>query len=231
MKLFWLFVLILALFAGVPTGLYFFDIHPAVLLNEYPQYAVLGLFGFPFVVAIVIVVLMLVDRGSYRYSAEYLERSDQPAGIDMMEHAAVGLVLVLLQDISRGQILQQSLYAPELAFALQQELRQLAPYLQRGYRFHFDFRAGDGYKAYPVRTVHAHEILMEVEGRFDYYVERNGEMHLTPHEFDRAEPLMRVPGVVRLRMRKNGVSDGSESWTLLGFSENIRGLALGASVE
>lgn len=203
-----------------------------LLVNDSPevragltQYVFIALFLFPAIVAYVIILVVAFHPPAYHFVPL---ATDQPAAMDPTIHQAVGLMIALLQDLSRGQIVEERFYKLELLQMLHYEMQQYQIYFDRGYRFIFQFDNDSHYEAHLVQEVGDDDVIIEIDGLFDYYFERNGEQHRTPHGYDTSEPLLRCPARVRCRLQR---LNRTAPWQLAGFSENIRGGQLGLATQ
>jgi hypothetical protein len=136
----------------------------------------------------------------------------------------VGLLEATLIDFSTGIIHNPGLYHPEFQQSFIAILNQLQVYLQRGWIFHFELYTHEPYQVILREQLSPTECVTELTGLCNYYYERDGESHPTPHSFDTSAPLIRVPTVFRLRLIQ---SPQTGQWQLAGLYESITGSAMG----
>ncbi|MFH1426747.1 MAG: hypothetical protein ABIG66_04960 [Candidatus Kerfeldbacteria bacterium] len=221
-----LFVIIVSIvsLAAIAVILFYHQLQFEDVTNDVSLYIVPALFIFPVIVAIVGLFIVAVHPKAYRYSPmSPSEEEDDP-----ILHNSVGLLIGVLQDLSRGMIAENSMYEPTLRKALEAEMMQYQVFIDRGYAFVFAFHHNEAYHAQIVHIISSNEIVVQIDGLFDYYFERSGDKRLSPHLYHREDPFIRVPGMVRVRMVR---ASEQSPWKVCGFSENLRGLSLGLAVR
>ena len=189
------------------------------------HYILIALFLFPVIVAYIIILVVAFHPTAYNFQPH---PEDEEKKIDPIHHAAIGLMIALLQDLSNGHVEDSRFYRPELQQMLAYEQQQYRIYFDRGYHFVFQFHNDDHYETHLFSKLSDDEVIIELEGLFDYYFERNGERHRTPHGYDTTEPLLRCPARVRCRLQR---LNQTAPWQLAGFSENIREGQLGLATQ
>lgn len=199
------------------------------------QLAYAFLLGLPFLMGLIGAIAIYSGRHSFVFSQLpqhhhepeeiSVERSTQD---DPIIHLSIGMLVSLLQDFSQAMVQNRDIYAPQLLAMLEQELSYFRVYFDRGYSFHFNFHHQESYEAFVTHRLGNTDMVIEVAGVFDYYFERAGEQHPTPHGNDTNPPLVRVPAVMRLRLQHN---PQTTKWQLAGFSDSIRGLKMGLATE
>ncbi len=221
-------VLILAVFIALPVVLIYYHVpNVPFQINEW-QYFIFALFLFPVVVSFIGVLVLSTHPHAFRIRRRELSSEPVSHEDDELHHYAIGYVIGVLQDFSQGRMTKPSLYGPELQRGLRQELQQLQIYFDRGFSFHFDFHHSEKYQAYTRHIINENDHVVEVDGIFSFYFERAGVKRSTPHLYDTSQPLIRVPGLARLRIQKN---EQHQALVLVGFSENIRGIELGLPTQ
>ncbi len=213
------------LIVALPVVVVLYTLDSAGALSGLGSYIFLALFLFPAIVAYVIIFVIAFHPTAYQFNPSPQPRT---TATDPIVHEAIGLMIALLQDLSRGQITERRFYHQLLSQMLDRELQQYRIYFDRGYAFVFRFHNDEHYEAHIIQKVSEDDIVVEIDGLFDYYFERNGERHRTPHDYDTSEPLIRVPARIRCRVTRAGHNG---LWQLAGFGENIRGSSLGLATQ
>lgn len=225
---------VLSLGGVVITAIVYFGAVPFADDSLTLQTAYAILLGLPFLVALIGLIIVYSGRHSFhiaphRYSAALATPpSERLVEDDPLIHLAVGMLVALLQDFTEGRIMNLGVYAPQLRSMLEQELSYFRVYFDRGFAFHFNFYHQEPYEAFVRQQLSATDLVVEVAGVFDYYFERDGQQHPTPHGYDHNPPLIRVPARMHLRLQQ---STQNAQWQLAGFSDSIRGLKLGLATE
>lgn len=217
-------IVVIVSFLATPVGLIYLRGNTADFESMYTQIFLAVLFLLPVLAAFIGVFSIAHHSKAFQYSPETVGTYRDEKDIDPILHYAVGCLVAFLQDFSSGSITVPNMYSPEMRRMFQVELDQLQIYFDRGFRFHFEFYHNETYTAHIVHDISDSEKVVEVDGIFNYYFERNGDQHPTPHGYDTSPPLVQVPALVRLRIAQ---SPESGHWQLIGISENIRGLELG----
>ncbi len=137
---------------------------------------------------------------------------------------SVGLLEAVLFDFSSGLIRNPALYHPEFQKPFSATLAQLQTYLQRGWTFHFELYTHEPYQVVLRQQLSPTESIVEFTGLCNYYYQRDGESHPTPHSFDTSAALIRVPAVFRLRLLQHPQTG---QWQLAGLYESITGSQMG----
>jgi hypothetical protein len=213
------------------TAMVYFDAFPFAGESLAMQIAFSIILGLPFMMAMVGFLVVYSGRHSFHIAprshsnVRQAPPSHRSQESDPLIHLAVGILVSLLQDFSEARIINYDVYASQFRGAFEQELSFFRVYFDRGYSFHFDFYHQEPYEAFIRQKLSDSDVVVEIAGFFDYYFEREGEKHPTPHEYDQNPPLMRVPARMHLRLQKNETAQ----WQLVGFSDSIRGLKLGLS--
>lgn len=205
-------------------------IYSIVLLDsnirmELVPFSIIGLFLLPAIAAFISIIVIAFHPSAYHYNTYFAVSTKKE---DPVIHRAIGLMIALLEDLSKGYIAEPTFYSGQLIQMLQYEIQQYQIYIDRGYHFIFRFYNTEGYEAHTIRKISENDIVVEIDGFFDYFFQRGEERHRTPHEYDRSLPLLREPGQVRCRLIRESKD---ESWKLAGFSENIRGGELGYATK
>lgn len=221
----------------VITGMLYFDAVPFPADSLLVQTVYTFLLLFPFIVTPIGAVLVYSSRHAFlfsprkSYSVEEYQSGDRSLmnkEDDALIHVATGCMVALLQDFSMGRILNREIYAPAFVQEFEQELHFLQVYLDRGFRFHFAFHHEQTHHAFIRYRVNDYDVVIELQGLFDYYFEHNGNMHPTPHDYDVNPPLLNTTAFMRIRLEFH---PSLQRWIVVGFSESIRGLRMGLATE
>lgn len=219
----------------VITAIVYLDALPFPAETLLQQLAYIFLLGLPFLMGFIGAIAIYSGRHSFIFSSlppyEYASQdppSERSAQDDPIIHLSIGMLVSLLQDFSQAMVQNRDIYAPQLLSMLEQELTYFRVYFDRGYSFHFNFHHEESYEAFVTYRLSQADIVIEVAGVFDYYFERGGQQHPTPHGNDINPPLLRVPAVMHLRLQHNAQTT---KWQLVGFSDSIRGLKMGLATE
>lgn len=216
----------------VITAIVYFHVIPFADDSLPIQIAYAVILGLPFLMAMIGFVVVFSGRHSFHIAPRHhpinpAPPSHRPEENDPLIHLAVGMLVALLQDFSLGRILNPDIYGLQLRQMLEQELSYFRVYFDRGYSFYFTFYHNEPYNAHVRQELAQQDRIIEVSGVFDYYFERDGEKHPTPHGYDENPPLIRVPARMLLRIQQH---QQTAQWQLVGFSDSIRGLQLGLAV-
>lgn len=220
--------MVLVIFIAAPIVLLIFQLPGEDFLSNEWQYFIFALFLVPILVAFIGVLIISTHPQAFRVGEVQLASTPPRKQEDEIIHHGIGFLIAILQDFSRGEIIKPDIYGTELKRALEAELNQLQVYFDRGFSFHFDFYHSEKYQAYIKYVVNEDDIVIEVDGLFNFYFDRNGEKHPTPHAYDKTEPMVCVPAIIRMRVSKETQDN---TLKLIGFSENIRGLQLGQATQ
>ncbi len=185
--------------------------------------AVTLLFLVPVAVLFIILFLFVAHPQSYHFSQYFFSDAEHEPDAPLLHHA-IGFLEFFLQDFSSGVLADPSFYGTPLRTTMVQELEQLRVWRDRGYRIHFAFHHDEPYRAHVVHAEHRHDVVVEIDGLFDFYFERDGLRTSSPHQFDQRAPLERQPARIRVRMIEEATT---HRWQLVGLSESIRGSEYG----
>lgn len=224
MKYIFVVVLVFALSGVLVFSLVFRQVSLQDFGSDLMLYVVPALFLFPFIVGIAGLFLIASHRGAFGYRP----LMDDGEQVDPIYHAAIGLMIAILQDFSRGMVAEGSLYQTDMRKMLEAELREYRVFFDRGYRLHFVFHHEQTYHLNIIHIITSNDIVVEVDGLFDYYFERNGERRLVPHLGDARPPFVNTPALVRLRLHRESEQ---MPWKLAGFEENLRNQHIGLPVR
>ncbi len=143
-------------------------------------------------------------------------------------HAALGLLQAVLFDLSAGFIANPSLYRSDFQASFTQALQQLSLHHSRGYVLHYQLLTHEPYQVNTVQSLSAQEYVVEIRGLADYFFERDGQQHPTPHLYDTQPPLLRVPVTFRLRIAR---SPNTAVWQMIGWWESVTGTSIGLATS
>lgn len=216
-----LIVLALVLFLAVPLALLIYRADPVLLTAGNAEFIFLALFFIPILAAFVGVLVIAAHPKTYHYSP--ITEFEGHDGIDPIVHSAVGAVEAITNDLSSGFITNPNVYIPQMYALVDQELRAFEPYRQRGYNLTYQFHHNLQYGVHIVEVISRTDVIVEINGIFDYFVERAGVRRLTPHDYDRREPYMQEQAIVRVRLQ---APDGNV-WHVAGFSDSLLELQIG----
>lgn len=181
----------------------------------------LALFFIPVLAAFIGVLIIAAHPKTYHYSPVHEFEGRDP--INPLIHAAVGALQAVTTDLSSGNIQAPQMYTRDMYNQLYVELQSFAPYVERGYRLQYYFYHNDRYEADVYEMIAKNDVVVEILGIFDYFVEREGVRRVTPHEYDTREPFVREPARVRVRLQS---TDGLQ-WRIAGFSDSAREFSVG----
>jgi len=170
--------------------------------------------------------LLLISAHPRSYHFDYLDAPHTED--DPLRHAAIGCLVAILQDFSNGRVAEPHVYSSDLLYMMEAEFHAMQVYRDRGFQFHFAFHHEETYDMHIRHVLSKTEFVVEIDGLFDYYFERDGQLHGTPQVEQQVDPLIRVPGYIRLRLRYDHKTKETQ---LLGWSENIRGLQVGLATQ
>ncbi len=219
-------VVIAILIAFLVTPLVFLIYAPGILhvTDSGWEMFLVGLFLTPVVVAFIGALVVSMHPRSYRFNPiEPMQNEDDP-----IRHTATGFAQAVLQDFSRGVIAVPQMYSPQLAGEMEEELMMVRQYAQQKFRLQFAFHHTEQYEAHVLHVLNRNEFVVEIDGLFDYFFEKDGQLYNSPHQNVGAEPLIRVPALVRLRIVRD---PETTHWQLSGFSENITGRQIGMATR
>ena len=216
-----LLVLALVLFLAIPLAILIYRADPILLTADNAEFIFLALFFIPVLAAFVGVLVIAAHPKTYHFSP--ITEFEGHDGIDPLVHSAVGAVEAITNDLSSGFIANPSLYIPQMFSLMDQELRAFAPYRERGYELNYQFYHNLEYGVHVVEMIERNDVIVEISGIFDYFVERAGVRRLTPHDYDRREPYVQQPAIVRVRLQ----APSGNIWHVAGFSDSLLELQIG----
>lgn len=216
-----LILIALVLFLAVPITLLLFNADAAFLTADNAEFIFIVLFFIPVLAAFVGVMVIAAHPKTYHFSP--ISEFEGREGIDPLVHAAIGAIEAVTNDLTNGYIANADMYVPQMFALLDQEVRAFAPYRERGYTLTYQFHHSLQYAVNVYEVVKRNDVIVEINGFFDYFVERAGIRRITPHEYDRREPYVQQPDVVRVRLQ---APDGSH-WKVAGFSDSLLEFQLG----
>lgn len=210
------------LFMMVPIALIIFGASPVEFANQDTEFLFVVLFFIPVVAGFVGVLVIAAHPKTYHFSP--IGDFDEEQTLDPLAHVAVGGLEAITNDLTNGVIANPNMYTPELYAFIDQELRAFALYRQRGYQLTYQFYHSLQYAVNIVEMINKHDVVIEIQGVFDYFVEREGVRRLTPHDYDQRSAIMQQQSVVRVRLQ----SPTGAQWKVAGYSDSALEFQLGA---
>lgn len=221
----------------VITGMLYFNVVPFPADSILIQTIYAFLLLFPFIVAPVGFLLVYSTRHAFHFSphTDKIAQEEPPTSAqsvtkedDSFIHLGIGYMVAVLQDFSLGRILNRELYSGEIMQQIERELEFLRVYMDRGFLFHFSFHHEKQHTSFVRYRINENDIVIEVQGFFDYYFEHQGVRRSTPYDHDLQPPLIDVQGYVRVRLQQD---KRLQRFMLVGFFESIRGSQMGLATE
>jgi hypothetical protein len=248
-------LLLLGFFAGVavPAGLFLYHFVPSSMNNEQVQWLIGGLVIVPVLVAFIGGVALFFQTQTYHYiplPGEDDERDDEenmhlPSSTKqsvVREHSPLesfirARVLAVCEDVEAAVIHQPLIYQTTVYTQFSAYLQQQQEFLRAGWTMQFGLRITEPHQLRLVYEFSDDEFLAECEGIFDCVASYGAVQHsvpLTTEEMGQAAvephlapPLIGMPGVMRLRLKR---FEAGGPWLITGLYDTVRGLQMGEPV-
>lgn len=247
-------LMLLGFFAGiaVPAGLFLYHFVPNSIQNEQVQWLIGGLVVVPVVVSFIGGIALFFQTQTYHYiplpgqdddeakdDAVAMGSTDEVVvkGQSALESFVRARVLAVCEDVENGQIHQPIIYHTTVYTQLANYVRQQQEFLHAGWTMQFHLRVAEPHTLRLVYEFSDDEFLAECEGVFDCVATYGAVQHsvpLTTEELGKAAiekhlypPLIGMPGVMRLRIRR---FEPNGAWVITGLYDTVRGLQMGEPV-
>lgn len=146
-------------------------------------------------------------------------------------------ILAVCEDVENGQIHQPIIYHTAVYTQLANYVQRQQEFLHAGWTMQFHLRVAEPHTLRLVYEFSDDEFLAECEGVFDCVAAYGAVQHsvpLTTEELGKAAiekhlypPLIGMPGVMRLRIRR---FEPNGAWVITGLYDTVRGLQMGEPV-
>lgn len=229
-------LLMVMIFFGITFFLFTMGRHSFTLdIDAQWLYMVLAVFFLPFIILYSQIIVLAHHTKPFQYYQGDQE-TDVPVSQDGLIHHVTGLFIALLQDFSQGSIVEPVLYTDDMLSALNRELQRYQVFRDQGWKVHIDFFHNEPHHMHVIYQISDTELVIEVDGIFHFYFEKNGQAYRTPYLYDSAPPFLHSPATMRLRIiqmpgqkQESAPALGQDfsQWIISGFSEGIQGLELG----
>ncbi len=249
--------MLLSFFGGiaVPAGLFLYHFNASALNNPSMQWLVAGLVIAPVFVAFIGGIALFFQSNTYQYiplpgqvddedvhrleDSSTVSKEGSSAALEQSPLASFirARVVAVCTDIESAVIHQPEIYHTTVYAQLSVYIQQQRGFIDAGWTMQFALRVAEPHQLRLVYEFSDNEFLAECEGIFDCVASYGAIQHSVPLTTEQlgqaaiqpnfALPLLGMPGVMRLRVRR---FEADGPWLITGLYDTVRGLQMGEPV-